>query len=499
MTIKLALRYLLALLAGALTPLSFSPFNWWPLSIATIALLYTCLQTVTPRTAAKLGFVFGCGLFGSGASWVYVSIHDYGNAPPLVAGLITVGFVAILASYHAAQCWLWSRYLKQHMPALSFAALWFFTECWRGWFLTGFPWLYLGYAHVTSPLSGLAPLVGVQGLSFVVVLTAAVAAQLTLDWRSRSLTARVLPTLGLVALLLGSVAIKNVSWTHPMQRAPLTVGLVQANIPQELKFDRDAIQDGLNRYAALSAPLWKNDIVLWSETAIPLAYQDVPELITSLDAQARSQGTALITGIFFRSEQGIHNSIVALGTGSGMWHKQKLVPFGEYTPFREWLSNLLQLFALPLSSITPGPEDQTLLQVKGLSIAPYICYEVVYPDFVRKTSSQAALLLTISNDTWFGASIGPLQHLQMAAMRARELGRYMIRATNNGVTALITPNGEIFAQSAQFQATTLQGTVLAYEGATPFAQFGSWPLWIVSLLIITTNLILVWKARSRTP
>jgi apolipoprotein N-acyltransferase len=499
MTTKLGWRYLLALLAGAFTPLSFSPFNWWPLSLLTIALFYYCLQAVSSRTAAKLGFAFGCGLFGSGASWVYVSIHDYGYAAPPVAAFITVGFVAVLASYHACQCWLWSRYLNQHFPALSFAALWFFTECWRGWFLTGFPWLYLGYAHVTSPLSGLAPVVGVQGLSFVVVFLAAVTVQLVMNWRSRSLTARLLPALGLATLLLGSVAIKNVAWTHPLERAPLTVGLVQANIPQELKFNPGATQQGLNRYAELTAPLWQNDIVLWSETAIPLAYQDYPDLVAALDAKARSHGAALITGIFYRSDNGTHNSIVALGSGSGTWHKQKLVPFGEYTPLREWLSNLLQLFSLPLSSITPGPAVQPLLQVQGLTIAPYICYEVVYPDFVRTTGRQAALLLTISNDTWFGASIGPLQHLQMAAMRARELGRYMIRATNNGVTALIAPTGEIFAQSPQFQATTLQGDVLAYEGETPFAQVGSWPLWILSLLTLTTNLILVWKARNRTP
>jgi apolipoprotein N-acyltransferase len=195
----------------------------------------------------------------------------------------------------------------------------------------------------------------------------------------------------------------------------------------------------------------------------------------------------LLTGIFYRSELGLHNSIAVVGNGSGFWHKQKLVPFGEYVPFHELIDNLLQLFVLPLSSLAPGPSDQPLLNAAGLRIAPFICYEVVYPDFARSIGRDADLLVTVSNDTWFGASFGPLQHLQMAAMRARELGRYMVRATNNGVSAFINARGEVVAETAQFKAETLQGSVVVYEGMTPFGRWGSWPVWLLCIVSIALS------------
>ncbi len=481
---------MLALMAGAVIPFSFSPFTWWPLGFVGIAFYYLCLQRTTARTALQRGFAFGFGLFGVGASWIYVSIHDFGEAPSWLAGFITISFVALMALYNGVQAWLWRRYASHCNPALGFAASWVLCEAFRGWFLTGFPWLLLGYAHVTSPFSGLAPIAGVHGLSFIVALCGALLATLAFStstthyrqyWRQPALWS-------LLAVLVLALATRHLEWTHPSPHLPVSVGMVQGNIPQEVKFNPDAIQPGLNRYAELSKPLWSSDIVLWPETAVPLLYQNEPELIAQLAAQARSKHTALLTGIFYRNELGTHNSIIALGNGSGVWHKQKLVPFGEYVPLQSLLSNLLELFKLPQSSLTPGAADQVLLQAAGLKIAPFICYEVVYPDFVRSVGGDADLLLTISNDTWFGASFGPLQHLQMAAMRARELGRYMIRATNNGVSAFINAKGEIIAQTHQFTAETLQGTVQVYEGTTPFARFGSWPVWLLSVAIIAFNL-----------
>jgi apolipoprotein N-acyltransferase len=498
MITKPALRYVLAALAGALGPLSLSPFDWWPFGFVSIGLLYWCLQHTSARQATKLGFCFGLGLFGVGTSWVYVSIHDYGNAGPLLAGLITFGLISIMASYFAAQCWLWQRVGQHVMPALSFSALWLLGELWRGWFLTGFPWLYYGYAHVTSPLSGLAPLFGVHGLSLVIAVSSTLLVHTLVNWRSTSVLSRTLPMLAVALLLVSAVALRDKEWTTPLPHAPLTVGIVQANIPQELKFESaTAIQDGLNKQVELSNALWQQDLVLWSETAIPLIYEEETTLIASLDQQARAHGSALITGVFSRSPLGIHNSVVGLGQAQGIWLKQKLVPFGEYVPFYQWLSNLLEVFQLPLSSLSPGPRAQNLLQVDDLSVAPFICYEVVYPGLVRRYGREAHLLVTISNDTWFGSSFGPWQHLQIATMRARELGRYMVRGTNNGVSAIVAPNGVIISQSEQFIATTLQNSVLAYGGLTPYARWGSWPVALFSLLIITMNLAKAWN-RGKT-
>jgi apolipoprotein N-acyltransferase len=483
------LRSLLALLAGACIPLSFSPFDWWPIGIAGVAMFYFCLANTTAREAGRLGFWFGCGLFGVGASWIYVSIHDYGYAPPPLAGLITLLFVIFMALYNAVQCWAWRRYVSVRTPVLGFAATWVACELFRSWFLTGFPWLFLGYAHVTTALSGLAPLFGVFGLSFMVALCGALLADWLMQLRlQRPALLRHRNLMVLVALGAMAAASNGMEWTMPSQSPPLSVGIVQGNIEQDVKFRPDALEQSLDTYIALTAPLWHHDLVVWPETAIPMLYQNADNILQALDAQARRNDGTFITGIFYRDGELAHNSMAAMGRGSGVWHKQKLVPFGEYIPLRELMGNVMQLFDLPMSSLAPGPASQSLLTANGVSIAPFICYEVVYPEFVRAYGKEAAILLTISNDTWFGASFGPLQHLQMAAMRARELGRYMVRATNNGVSALINSRGEIIARTEQFRAETLEGEVAIFEGRTPYSRWGSWPVLGLVLGTIVFNM-----------
>jgi apolipoprotein N-acyltransferase len=481
-----------ALLAGALLPLAFSPIDIWPLQFLSTAWLYVLLRERTPRAAAKLGFLYGVGAFGVGISWVYVSIHDFGNAPPSVAGVITTGFVLLLATYLALQCYAYRRFCTATWSLIpGFAAMWVLGEWLRGWLFTGFPWLYLGYPHVTTLFSGLAPLFGVLGLSFVIALSGALLGQLAMLWRHLHQPDRLARARLSFALLLlwGLCALlRDIAWTTPLDAPPMTVGLVQGNVEQSLKFDPDHLQEGLNRYASLSVPLWHNDLVVWPETAIPLVYQREPRLMQQLRLQASATGTTLISGIFFEDGNMIHNSLATFGNGDGVWHKQKLVPFGEYVPLRRFLSSLLQVFALPQSSLEPGSAEQNLLTAGMARIAPFICYEVVYPDFVRRYGRDADLLLTVSNDTWFGASWGPHQHLQMAAMRARELGRYMVRATNNGISALIDERGRITATVPQFTATVLEGEVRRFGGSTPFARWGSWPVLVLSfgLVLLST-------------
>ena len=475
----------LAFVAGLLGPFAFSPFDWWACGLVSLALLYHVSRGSDGRRSAMLGWCFGLGYYGAGASWVYVSISVYGNAGALLSVLITTGFVMAMALFIALQLWLWRRVAVRRWAAPGFAASWVLGEWLRTWLFTGFPWLFLGSAHLSSPLAGLAPVFGVHAISFVVALTAAWGLELVRlvhrgAPRSRLARHPALPVLTLLWLL--SWTGSGISWTHATGER-LQVGIVQGNIPQDLKFRPDYLQVTLDTYTRLSEPLWEADLLVWPETAVPLALQQAGAVLDTLAARADRNNSALVTGIFFADGTTVHNSITAIGAGEGIWHKQKLVPFGEYVPLHKLLSNVLRLFELPMSSLSPGPRDQALLTVQGHPVATFICYEIVYPAFVRAYGRHAAFLVTISNDTWFGASVGPWQHLQIARMRALELGRYLVRATNDGVSALIDEHGRMLAQSRQFREDTLVGDVVLMEGSTPFATWGSLPILLLSSLL----------------
>lgn len=479
--------YLPALLAGALAPLSLSPLDIWPLALLSLAILHYLLQKTTNRQAAITGWWYGAGFFGVGASWVFVSINVYGNASVFFASLLTLLFVASLAWCFVLQCWVYRKWASNVFPVVGFAALWVAGEWFRSWFLTGFPWLYLGYAHVTTAISGVAPVFGVFGLSLLLAFSGAALAQLWLLYRSKQSLLILLKTplpLALLVIWVSALLSTPVAWVEPVAERTLTVGLVQANIDQGRKFGRDYIQDNLDSYEELSTALWNNDMVLWPETAIPLLYQQAGQVLDYFTAMALRNDSTLVSGIFYQDGDKIYNSITAMGNGDGIAHKRKLVPFGEYVPLQAVMSNLFQIFNLPMSSLARGPVEQELLTVKSLQVASFICYEVVYPEFVRQQAITADFLLTISNDSWFGASWGPLQHLQMAAMRARENGRYMVRGTNNGISALINERGEIVASTNQFTAETLQGEIRLFSGRTPYSYLGNWPMLGFCLLIL---------------
>ena len=482
-------RALLALVAGAMAPLAFSPHKMWLLGLVSVLGFYAALKHTSPRTGAIIGWCYGAGFFGVGVSWVYVSIHVYGNTAPAFAGFLTALFVMGLALLFAVQAWVTQRWYNQSFYLLSFSAIWVLGEWCRSWLLTGFPWLYMGYPHVNSAFAGLAPIFGVMGISFVVVLSGAALGEMVLIWRrtgsSYAVARSYLPTVLFFLWVLTSLS-SSLNWVEPVVDATLDVALVQGNIDQGRKFDRDFIDDNLATYDRLTAPYWNADVIVWPETALPFVYGRNNTAVNTFAAQARRSDTTLITGIFGETGTGLHNSITSLGVGEGIYHKQKLVPFGEYVPLRSVFATLLQLFALPMSSLEKGPADQPLLTAGGYRYSPYICYEVVYPDFVAHRAASADFLVTISNDTWFGASWGPLQHLQMAAMRALENGRYLLRATNNGVSAIIDEKGHIVARTEQFQAEVLQGQLQVFRGQTPFSVWGSWPvlLFCAALLIV---------------
>ena len=474
--------HLLAIAAGALTPLALAPFDLWPLVLLSLGLFYLGLREVNPRAALARGWHYGFGVFAAGTSWIYVSIHDYGGASPLLAGLLMLLFSAGVALFFALPAWAWVKWLRRERApladALAFAALWLAQEALRSWLFTGFPWLYAGYSQLAGPLAGLAPLGGVWLVSFGLALSAALLVNLP------ALLVNLPALLAAGALLLatwgGGLLLKDRAWTAPAG-APLKVAAMQGNVEQSLKWDPEQLNAQLALYRDLTFAAAPADLYVWPETAVPVLKEYAEGYLSVMGRFASERNAALITGVPLRQADAegrphYYNAVQVVGQGSGTYLKQKLVPFGEYVPLQDLLRGLIAFFDLPMSDFARGPADQPLLSARGYRIAPYVCYEVVYPEFAAGLAARSELLLTVSNDAWFGTSIGPLQHLQMAQMRALESGRWMIRATNNGVTALIDPFGRIQTQVPQFQRAVLRGEVVPMQGLTPYLQWRSWPL-----------------------
>jgi apolipoprotein N-acyltransferase len=490
------LAWLWALLAGALIPLSLTPYDIWPAAILSLLALQFLLHSLhcdSPKSGFWLGWWHALGMFGAGTSWVYVSIHVYGHASVGLAVALTALFSMGLALFGGLTFYMYKRFFpgwtSWHIAL--FPAIWVLGEWLRSWFLTGFPWLYIGYSQTDGPLAAWAPVSGVLGISFLLALSVS---SLFASYRTR----KFIYALPIAALATASVAVSNIEWVKPTGDKR-SVALVQANIDQNEKWVASLIPGHIKLHQEMSEPLWDSDIIVWPESAVPQLLQRSESLIAQLTSQAKESNTAFITGIphYDIANKSFHNSILGLGDASGHYLKRRLVPFGEYVPLEDWLRGLIEFFDLPMSNFRPGPAEQEDLHAGELSLAPLICYEVVYPDMIRRGAGrQADLLLTISNDTWFGASIGPLQHLQMARMRAKETGRAMIRGTNNGVSALIDADGSILKQSRQFQREVLRGDVSIYTGDTLVSRYGHRPLLGLCLTLLVLPLLTA-KLRAR--
>ncbi len=476
---------LLALALGLVVPFAFAPYDLWPVAIVAMSGLFLLLKGRTPRQAARLGWCFGFGMFGHGVWWIQVSVHQFGLPYYAFSVTMTALLVAFLSLYPA----LFAALLRR-LPVASEGlrhvllapALWVCGEWLRGWIFTGFPWLSLGYSQLDGPLAGLAPWSGEHLCSVAVVMAAGLLAQCM----NGALAARLACGAALLALLLGGQALRAVPTSHELQ-AGLTATLVQGAIPQQLKWELSQREHAFKLYSELSAPHWQSDIVVWPETAIPAFAEEVPDMIASLNHTARAAHTTLLVGMPTGepwSGGRYYNSVVALGSEAGRYDKRHLVPFGEFFPLKAALENLSRLLSIPMSDFSEGDVHQPTLHAAGHALGVSICYEDVYAREVRRALPEAGFMVNVINDAWFGDTIAPHQHLQIARMRALEAGRYMLRATNTGITAIIDERGAVTARAAQFQPTALAGTFAARGGATPYVRLGDLPLFSALLLAI---------------
>ncbi|MDA0977388.1 MAG: apolipoprotein N-acyltransferase [Proteobacteria bacterium] len=470
-------RDVLSLLSGILFPLALAPFDFWPLALLVPGVLLACTRTGSVRRTVGRFYLFNLGLYGAGASWIYVSVHEYGGAPALLAGSLVALLVLAFSLTSLPQALLFARYCRSSAITLvaGFSGLWVLGECFKAWIFTGFPWLFLGYGLTETGFANLAPVTGIYGLSLVAVLMSCALVTGVLD---RAPAWWLLPVALLPLLLL-----EPDRWTR--ERDSITVSLVQGNVDQHVKWHKSSRQPIVDLYVSESSTEWGRDLVVWPEAAITYFREQAPLLLEQLGQRARSAGSTLVLGIPDRDAAGgFQNTVLAIGTGHGQYIKRRLVPFGEYVPLEDYLRGIVQVLDLPMSRNRPGPPVQVPLKAGDLVVSTSICYEVIYPELVRSAAADPDLLLTVSNDTWFGASIGPWQHLQMARMRALENGRGMARATSNGITALIDHRGQITAVLPQFERGVLRGELSVRTGQTPFHRLGSLPVLLMALLLV---------------
>jgi len=491
-------RVVLVLLAGALMPLAFAPFELYPLGLLALAILFFLWRRAGPGQAFRTGFLFGLAMFGGGTSWIYISIHDYGYVPLALSISLTLLFVIVLALFPALCGYVAARFrtvLERWSPRseiwfvlLVLPSFWVLFEWCRGWFMTGFPWLLVGYSHVNTPLAGFAPLLGVYGVSLLAAVSSALV-MLSLSAKAGEIRGGYL--LVLVGLWGCGAVLSHIDWTREKGEA-LRVSLVQGNISQDLKWLADMRAPTLDIYATLTRAHWDSDLIIWPETAIPMFSYQARQFLEMMTAEAALNDTDLLVGLVYQDmESGAYyNSMLGLGVDGGRYDKHHLVPFTEYLPFKSMLAGIIDVLDVPMSDFAAGDIRQVPLQLAGHAIGITICYEDAFGEEVINSLPQASLLVNVSNDAWFAGSIAPAQHLQIAQMRALETGRELMRATNTGISAFISAHGSLRQVAPQFSTQVLTLDVHPRSGATPYVRVGNKAVLVLVFLILAGVVIL---------
>ncbi|QUM87093.1 apolipoprotein N-acyltransferase [Moritella sp. 28] len=496
-------------LAGALSVFAFAPFDYSISLYVSLFFLLFIIDNKSAKHAAGYGFLWGLGFFVAGLHWISVSILDFGGLPVPVAWLLVLLLCAYLAIYPALCAYLVNRFSTHSASVryfIAFPAIWLITDWLRGWVMTGFPWLEIGYSQMNTPLVNYAPILGVEGITVAVCF---ITASLYYVYRERKF---IMPAAVISLIVLSAMALQGRQWTTP--EAVKSIALVQGNTDQDEKWLPEKRADILNEYLKLSLENTDADIIIWPESAIPALEFQVKSYLDYVSELMRETNTTLITGIInYQRVDNIdeyYNAVIVLGQPeqhdghspvNDRYYKNKLLPIGEFVPFEDLLRPIAPLFNLPMSSFQRGGEEQLNLSASNVHIATAICYEIAFNQtLVHTVTPDTGFILTVSNDAWFGTSIGPAQHLEIARMRAFEFQRPVIRSTNTGITAIYDAQGQEVGRIAQFEKAVLRAQVTPYQGMTPFNRYGNTPLLILAFMLfagVISHHLLTKKSKTK--
>ena len=487
----------LALGAGLLMPLAFAPYGFSLAALLSVILIMLCWAQISKARAFFRGWLYGLGMFGFGVSWVHISMNQFGGVSVPLSIALTTLFVMFLALYPAITGYLARRFADRGTHQLVreyiiiIPAVWVLFEWIKGWLFTGFPWMSVGYSQLGMPLQGFAPVFGVYGISYVLVLSAGVIVYWVLS--GKSVTKFALP--GLLVIWLSPVALNMVSWSEP-DGEPIKISMVQGNVSQDVKWLPEQRIPTLKMYTELSREHWGSDLVIWPETAIPALYHQVQPFLKKIAQEARMNSSELLVGIPVYNQQSKQhfNSMMSLGLHESFYDKRHLVPFGEYLPLKDYLGGIIDFFDIPMSDFSPGEQELPILKVAGVPAGISICFEDVFGEEIIDALPDAKLLINSSNDAWFGDSLAAHQHLEIAQMRALETARYMVRSTNTGISAFINEKGRIQSASPQFEIHVLTDTVQPLTGMTPYAVFANIPVVLIASVVLGVG---IWLGRQK--
>lgn len=476
--------------------LAFAPFSLSGIAIISLAILCYQAASFNFRQALVTGFCFGLGYFGSGVSWVIVSIHDYGHLNYFLSALLTLLLIAYLAIYPALACSICSKLIEKINPwvlPLVFASSWVLTEFLRANLLSGFPWLSIAYSQLDNPLQYYIPIVGFYGLSFIIALCAGLLAISQLITNASRYIA--------IGLIIGIFLIGdniNINWTQ-IENKPIKAGIIQANLAMHDKWDNLLFWQLVDYYQEQTKVLIDNDIIVWPESAIPMPMSQLKSMLEPLIALAHKHHTTLLLGAPKKIEkqpQAYTNSLTALGSGKGTYDKRHLVPFGEYLP-GSWLNRLFNQLNIPLPDMLAGNTNQTLITINDYQAASLICYEVAFPYLLKNQLPEARFIVTLNDDGWFGHSLAMAQHVEMARFNSLLTGRYQLVANNNGLSAIIDAKGKIIKQLKPFTQENLTGIFFPATGATPWVRYGDKLFIIISLLSLVIITPISWANKNQ--
>ncbi len=478
------IRFLKALASGLLLPLGFAPFHLPGFAILSLALLFLQLNKKNSKQAFIIGYAFALGVLGFGTTWVYKSIHTYGHFNIPLSGLITLIFIAFFSLYTSFFAMIYAK-INRHLPNFCspflFSSLWLFSEYLRTSWFTGFSWLLVGFGQIDSPLQHLLPVIGVFGVSWI---TALASGFLALALNKNNPKKRKWLII-FVAILLLPLSLKNKHWTQT-HHEPISVGVIQADLSMRDKWDNKLYQSIQSYYQKTTQSLMpKTDLIVMPEASIPLPSSYAEHFLGEMHQEAKLHHSAVLLGIPqpSRAEPARYqNTLLGIGMAKGTYAKQHLVPFGEYMPKPfKWVTRLLQV---PDAGVVPGDSAQKPVMFNQHAIANLICYEVAYPALLRTQLPEAAFIVSISDDGWFGRSLAVYQQLQMAQVLSKLTGRFQVVSNNDGLSSIINVQGQITESLPAFSKGILKGHIYPSTGATPWVLHGDKPIFILNALIV---------------